>query len=282
MVNELLQPNLKQGQIPPTKNIPSCARKYEGRKEQITMHELSSEFGVLLVHMLPDDSEEQEANDDTSFYTSRKTLYNSMKNCLTQRIENLCFSSVKKGDDHTRWFGRFIGLIALDGEIVGVKSSDANSMHKEIGHYKDLPSTTEIVDTIANSGRKNEINIRTNPKKLLPFFDLDYAVLSLKWGGKTPQNLGRSVYDEFLRFKNFMDTLGYPYLALYKGEIVRFNPEEIAQEVIHFEPIDDLNYDEFMKKLEELRTKLQEILSPVSFDEMEEIVDTKNDTSSSF
>lgn len=249
--------------------------KFEQREAQITMCELFENFGIILVHSLPDDSERQMQNDRLADFTSFKTLEVALNRCLATPIENLCFSSVKQGDDYNRWFGRYYGLVALDGEIVSASKSDANSWHKEAGHHDELATNKTILEAIQN-GFRNEINIRTNPNKLLLFFDLDYAIQNLKWGATTVDSgTGRSIYDEFSRFKTLAIEKGFPCLALYKGKIVQFNPEITAKGIEDFEPIDDTNYQEQTQKLALLKIKLKNMLTSISFDEMLEIANTK-------
>jgi len=249
--------------------------KFEQREAQITMRELYENFGIILVHSLPDDSEEQMQNDRLKDFTSNKTLEVALNRCLAAPIENLCFSSVKKDDDYNRWFGRYYGLMALDGEIVSASKNDAHSWHSEVGHHAELATNKAILVAIQEKFR-NEINIRTKPDQLLLFFDLDYALQNLKWGATTINfGTGRSVYDEFSRFKTLAIEKGFPCLALYKGKIVEFDPEMIAKEIENFEPIDDTNFQEQWQKLALLRIKLNNILSSISFEEMLEIANTK-------
>lgn len=249
--------------------------EFEQRESQITMRELYENFGIILVHSLPDDSEEQMRNDGLADYTSFKKLEVALDRCLATPIENLCFSSVEEDDDYNRWFGRYYGLIALDGEIVSTSKSDANSWHKEVGHYAELATNKDILKA-TKSAFRNEINIRTNPDKLLLFFDLDYAIQNLKWGATTQDfGTGRSICDEFSRFQNLANAKGFPCLALYRGKIVQFEPEIIVEEIKNFQPIDDTNYEKQKQKLALLRIKLKNMLKPISFDDMSEIVNAK-------
>ncbi len=256
--------------------LDTLIEQFAERLEQLTMCELYELFGVVLVHALPDDTEEQMKNDRIDGYTTYKTLDAALNTCLSKPIENLCTSSVKKGDDYNRWFGRYYGLLVLDGQIVSTSRSDGKTWHKRIGYYTKLASNRDILNSVFQDKSRNEINIRTKPDKLLPFFDLDHALQNLKYGAITPDYMTkRSVYDEFLRFKKIMDDRNFPYFALYKGQIVRFEPEVVAEAIKDFQTVqNDLNSHK--QRLALLEIKLGNLmLQPVTFNKMLQAVDNR-------
>lgn len=251
-------------------DLRSTTEYFEKRKEQITIQELSNSFGVILVHSLPDDTEALVLNDKIKNYTSYQLLEVALDKCLNNPIENLAFSSVQKGNDYNRWFGRFFGVVTLGGKIVQTSVSDANSWHKEAGHYEEYSTNEDILATVrpGKNTRKNEINIRTEPSNLLPFLDLDYALASLKWGAKTKaygSNL--SVIDQFLRFKMLMDERNFPFIGLYKGCIIQFNPDELVEEISHFEEVNEENYQTWRSDMAILKVKMNS-LKPLTFDQL--------------
>ncbi len=248
----------------------STIEYFENRKEQITMQELSDFFGVILVHSLPDDTEDQVLNDKIKDYTSYQLLEIALDKCLNNPIENLAFCSVQRGDDYNRWFGRFFGVVTLSGKIVQTSVSDANSWHKEHGHYEETSTNKDILAAIrpGKSSKKNEINIRTEPNLLLPFLDLDHVLGSLKWGAQTKERLTNlSVVDQFFRFKKLMDERNLPYIGLYKGSVVEFVPEVMAEEISGFEEITEENYQKWRSNMAMLKVKMN-YLKPLTFDQL--------------
>ena len=90
-------------------------------------------------------------------------------------MKNLCCSSVSVGDDYNHWGGTTFGLYALDGVITDARSQDANSWHKKHGETQQVATTSEILRSLRPKGQRqiDELQLRTEPTALVPYFDLD-------------------------------------------------------------------------------------------------------------
>jgi|GEM_PF-5446969 len=253
----------------------------EKQREQVTLQQLFENLGVIVAHSLPDDSKEAAERFAHQDYTTFQLLEAALDRCLSQPIENLCFTSSLEGDDHNRWAGRFFGVLALSGVIVNASANDANSWHKKLSHYSVIAPNKDIIQSIQRGNRRsiNEINIRTVPKAMLPYFDLDYLMDSLKWGTNVKNDSNPiSIAEQPSRFKKLMDERKFPYVGIYKGKPVKFDPVAIEAKLKMFaQPIDnDADVRIYKANRALLELYLKKTLTPISFGEMMQCLPQNN------
>ena len=260
-----------------SKNIrerPYLTRGYfEQRSEKISIRQLFENFKVTLTHALPDDTQEQVDQDDRPNYTSNYLLEEALEKVLTTPIENLAFSSSGPGDNYNRWFSRYTGVILLDGDIVSAKSSDANSKHAEYLKTSKLANNTDILEAVNKYPHlRNELNIRTKPESLLPYFDLDYCAKGLPWGsGTSNANLGEiSMVDQAKRYGKLMQQYNFPLIGIYKGQPVIFEVSSLLELLKPFKNQMDMDEEsqQYNQNKIQFNLKLPKILKPINYSQM--------------
>lgn len=143
-------------------------------EKQISLGEIQENYKKILVHALPDGREVKNTGPLAGF-TTNPPFEIALERCLSEGLENLCCSSVSEGDEYNRWGGTTFGLYALDGVITAASAQDANSWHKKRGETKRIATTREILRSLRPKGQRqiDELQLRTQPTALVPYFDLD-------------------------------------------------------------------------------------------------------------
>lgn len=239
-------------------------------EKQISLAEIQEKYKKILVHALPDGREAKDTGALAGF-TTNPPFEVALKRCLSEGLENLCCSSVSEGDDYNRWGGTTFGLYALDGVITDASSQDANSWHKKRGETKQVATTREILRSLRPKGQRqiDELQLRTKPTALVPYFDLDkFFTRVWREGFAYPEKdkYNDSPAECLERYTQAVQENQLDEYFLYRGQIGCLDKQKLltALEPLTYRPkgMTDREYDQYEALVNEFREQLSLLFQP--------------------
>ena len=253
------------------KNSPKKIRQIIAEKDFRNVFTFCQEYNLLLVHALPDYNETKAISGVRRDFDREMTFEDALDGCKLD-IPNLCCSTVKENDQYNRYGGnRFFGVFVLGGQIVEAYHTDAMSYRKN--NFEKVQITKEEIEiSVKNKkGKFNEINIDTRYSNFLPYFDLDCLFRGVSYGVNTPYGWSNpnTLISDLFRYELAMKKHKLPFIGLFRGRAVKFDIHELRNYLDNFpKPVDDIDYDNFCSKKDELNnylTNLKKILFVATF-----------------
>ena len=239
-------------------------------EKQISLAEIQEKYKKILVHALPDGREAKDTGPMASF-TTNPPFEVALRRCLSEGLENLCCSSVSEGDDYNRWGGTTFGLYALDGVITDASPGDANSWHKKRGETQQVATTREILRSLRSKGERHidELQLRTQPTALVPYFDLDMLTTRVWREGFAyleKNNYNKSPKECLERYTQAVQENKLDEYFLYRGQIGRLDKQKLlaALEPLTHRPehMTDREYDRYEELVNKFREQLPLLFQP--------------------